>query len=114
MCCLLAAALSFCFALVYSEFIHATTIDTQSSPDGSYTLYLQQIGSPTWPFGPVTAQVTLKDGKKTINKERVEIYNDGTAVHTSNWDVEWHNDRVIIVIDLGEIDKTETFEFIIT
>ena len=110
-CCLIFVFLFVCFAFVYSEFFHATTIDTKTSPDGRYTLDFQQIGSPAWPYGPVTAQVTLKDGKKTIEKRKVEVYNDGSSLYVENWNVEWRDDRVVIIIDLGEIDRNETIEF---
>ncbi len=110
-CCLTFFFLFLCCAFVYSEFFNATTIDTQTSSDGRYTLALQQIGSPAWPFGPVTAQVKLKDGKKTIEAQKVEVYNDGAPLMATNWDVEWHDDSVVIIVDLGEMDGNETIEF---
>lgn len=110
-CCLFVMFIYSCSKFVYSEFFHTTTINTQSSPDGRYTLYLQQIGSPGWPFGPVTAQVTLKEGTKTIEKQKVEVYNDGGPVWENQWEVEWRDDSVVIVVDLGEMDGEETLEF---
>lgn len=105
------SAVLFGSALIYSEYFHAETVDFQSSPDGKYTLELQQIGSPAWPFGPVTAQVALKQGEKTVEKQRTEVYNDGGQLYPSNWNVEWRDDSVVITIDLGEIDENETIIF---
>ena len=110
-CLMLVAIIYFCSAFIYHEFFRATTVDTQVSPDGRYTLYLQQIGSPGWPFGPVTAQVMLKEGDKTIKKEQLEVYNDGGPVWEEQWTVEWRDDSVKITVELGEMDGEEIFEF---
>lgn len=110
-CGLILCGCCFCTSVVYSEFFRAETINTQTSPDGRYTLYLQQIGSPGWPFGPVTAQVMLKEGKKTIEKQKVEVYNDGGPVWKDQWEIEWGENSVVIVVDLGEMDGNETLEF---
>jgi len=110
-CCLMAAVLFIGCAFVYYEHIHAETVDTRISPDGRFTLALQQIGSPGWPFGSVTVQITLKNGRKTTGKQRVEVYNDGAALQVWNWDVAWHADRVVITVDLGETGETEIIVF---
>ncbi len=110
-CAAALAVVCFGLAFVYSEYFHAETVDCQPSPDGRYTLELQQIGSPAWPYGPVTAQITLKQGDKTVAKQRTEVYNDGGPLYPSNWTVEWRDDSAVITVDLGEIDKNETIIF---
>ncbi len=97
--CLLAFAVLFVAVFYYEEGLKITPIDTRTSPDGEYTLYLQQIGAPSWPFGPVGGKIVLKKNGKTIEKYKTLVYTDGARLSEFYWDVEWLEDKVVININ---------------
>ncbi len=76
-----------------------TTVDTETSPNGKYTVTLQQIGSPEFPFGSVTAKITLKNEKgKKIESVKGEINNDGGSLYESQWELDWQSEKVLITV----------------
>ena len=68
---------------------------------GAYTIKLQTLGSPDWPFGSQEGRFVLKKGSKTISKTEFTLRNDGKNMDSSNWKVVWNNDKVIVTI-MGE------------
>ncbi|MBR2489891.1 MAG: hypothetical protein IKB65_00200 [Ruminiclostridium sp.] len=74
------------------------TVDQQTSPDGTYTLTLQQKGDPEWPFGPVYGRLLLKEQGNLISQTPVSAGNDGTDLTPGNWIVDWQEDMVVVVI----------------
>lgn len=81
-----------------------TLIISQKSPDGSYTLYLYQIGEPVWSFGPVKAKLVLQNADgEVVDEESFELFNDGVGVHTGNLkQVSWGDAEVDILMDADE------------
>ncbi len=96
--CLLAFVILFLAAFYYEEELKIKPVDTQTSPNGEYTLYLQQVGTPSWPFGPVGGKIVLKKDGKTIDKYKTLVYSDGANLSEYSWDVEWFDDKVVITI----------------
>lgn len=88
--------------IVYESEWRITTVDAQISPDGRYTLVLQEVGAADWPFGPSDSIITLKDGNKTIAQHRMWIGTDGTRLRADYWQVAWEDSDIKIVI-IGEI-----------
>lgn len=79
-------------------------ITSQNSPDGNYTVYLYQVGSPQWSFGSVNAKLILKDtsGKK-IDEENFSLANDGAGVYAHNLKaITWMENEVEILMDADE------------
>lgn len=75
------------------------TVDSKEY--GVYKIKLQTLGSPDWPFGSQEGRFVLKKGLKTISKTEFTLRNDGKNMNSSNWKVEWNNDKVIVTI-IGE------------
>lgn len=78
------------------------TVDQQTSPDGTYTLTLQQKGDPEWPFGSVHGRILLKEQGDLLSKTPMYAANDGTDLSPGNWTVDWQEDMVVVVIDSEE------------
>lgn len=80
-----AFSLSACSGLFGEENQEETLITSQNSTDGRYVVYLYQVGSPQWSFGPVGAKLVLKDfSGKILDEESFELANDGVGVHSEN------------------------------
>ncbi len=74
-------------------------VDTEASPNGAYSVTLQQIGSPGFPFGSVRAQITVRDANgKKVKVITDDIANDGTQLHDSQWSLDWQNTQVLITV----------------
>ncbi len=74
----------------------------------SYTVELQALESPVWPFGPQEGRFVLKKDSKTISKTEFTLRNDGKYMDSSNWKVEWNDDKVIVTI-IGEEQANEKY-----
>ncbi len=81
------------------------TVD--SAENGEYTVILQALGSPGWPFGPQDGRVVLKKDGKTICRKNFTLHNDGKNMGAWNWEVEWESGRVLVTIS-GEEQEDET------
>lgn len=77
-------------------------VDT--SKYGEYTLYLQALGSPDWPFGPQDGRVVLKKDGRTVAEEDFELHNDGKNMNGGNWTVHWNGSGVTAIISGEEQD----------
>lgn len=75
-----------------------TTCDTSISKDGKYTLLLQMIGEPDWPFGSISGRLVLKKGKDKISQTDFELRNDGGNINSNCWKVTWYEDYVEIIL----------------
>ena len=83
-------------------------IDTKTSPDGKYTLQLEQIGEPAF-FSAAEARVTLYvTGSATPGEIlRFSVSNDGAGLFPENWQVTWETDQAIITVKgLEEPEKS--------
>ena len=76
-----------------------TLIDTEISPDGGYSLRLEQIGEPMF-FAPASARITLwrSEGSQPLNTLEASVSNDGAGLHPETWLVEWQADRVTVTL----------------
>ena len=68
------------------------------SPDGTYTLTLQAIGEPDWPFGSARGRLVLEKDKKKISQEDFEVKNDGGPVNSSCWKITWYEEYAEIIL----------------
>lgn len=89
-------------------------ITSQNSPDGDYTIYLYQVGSPQWPFGSVNAKLVLEDNNgKKIDEEKFALANDGAGVFEGNIkEITWLENQVQII--MGEADTIQQYTFILS
>ena len=95
------------FACLLVNFIYVTCyrinpIDTSTSPDGTCELAFQQVGDPEWPFGPTHVRLVLKNGNRIIIKQTFDIADDGAKASINNWDVNWKDTSVEVVISGSE------------
>lgn len=89
-------------------------ITSQNSPNGDYTIFLYQVGSPQWSFGSVKAKLVLKDSNgKTVDKQEFSLANDGAGVFEDNIKkITWMENQVEIV--MGEADTTRKFTYVLS
>ncbi len=97
------AALLVLFAIALSLFIYETEykiteLDRSVSPDGGYTLLLESIGDPDFPFGLTHIRLVLKDGQRIIAQQTLNIANDGGQLLESDWSTEWEDDCVVVTV----------------
>ena len=79
-------------------------ITSRNSPDGSYSVYLYQVGSPQWSFGSVGAKLVLKNSNdKVVDEKEFSLANDGAGVYEGNLkSITWLDNEVKILIDADE------------
>lgn len=82
------------------------TVD--SCAHGEYTAVLQALGSPTLTFGSQDGRFILKKGSKAVSKTEFTLSNDGKNMDSSNWEVNWCEDKVIITM-IGEEQEDEEY-----
>ena len=109
---ILVAIFSFVSLLIYAEHFEKREIYRENSPNNEYEFILYQVGSPSWPFGPVKAQIKVVNSKgKTVDKESILIYNDGAAVYKYNvQEIRWYDTKLEFDCS-GEIFATYVLEF---
>ena len=91
------------------NFLLPNEIATYHSPDGEYSLVLEQMGDPGWPFGPTDVRLTLKnhDGK-IVERVSTQVFNDGGNASEYNVaSVSWNDDSVIVVLRADEMEDKE-------
>lgn len=79
-----------------------TKADTSVSPDGTYELVLQSVGEADFPFGSASGRLVLYEGKSRISKADFELFDDGKSIHSSIWEVTWHEDSVEVILSGDE------------
>ena len=79
-------------------------ITSHNSPDGNYSVYLYQVGSPQWSFGSVGAKLILKNlNDKVVDEKEFSLANDGAGVYEGNLkSITWLENEVKILIDADE------------
>ena len=84
--------------------LFVSEIATYESPDGKYTMVFEQIGSPSWPFGPVDVRLTLKNSKGVyIDQISAQVYNDGVGADPDNIkSIQWGEDEVVVILERRE------------
>ncbi len=85
-------------SLVYVSDYKITKTDTSVSPDGTYELVLQAVGEADFPFGSASGRLVLYEGKSRISKADFELFDDGKSIHSSIWEVTWHEDSVEVIL----------------
>lgn len=82
------------------------TIATSVSPDGVYELEFVEVGT-AFSFGPSSVRITLNKGSKRISAYDSTIHNDGGALTSENWYVNWKQDCVTAILS-GKEQGNET------
>lgn len=95
---LLLAAVGF---FVYLLDYQVRTVDQAESPDGTYELLLQSVGSPLF-FSSADGRLVLKQGKEKIAERDFTLYDDGGSVRADIWQVTWLQEFVWIRISGSE------------
>ena len=96
------------------NFMLPKEIATYHSPDGEYSLVFEQMGDPTWPFGPTDVRLTLKNNNgKIIERVSTQLNDDGTNASENNIaSISWNDDEVVIVLRASEMkDKEVVIEY---
>ncbi len=75
-----------------------TKVVETASRDALYTLVVNQVGEPQFPFGPTNCQVVLKKDNRTVQKYRFMVFNDGGNVSENNFVVQWTDDNVHLTV----------------
>ena len=96
----------------YITEVKRTELFKEVSPDGNYTLLIQEIGKPDFPFGSDHIRVYLSEKRSKDDRYKpyyhtefnVDIPTDGTQ---AGYRVEWIEDGVQVVL-LG-VKKTEAY-----
>ncbi len=107
--CLIIVIVASISLFYYSNHVRVKSVDTVYSPNGEYTLVLQQVGQPYGLLGPVDANIILKKNEEKIEKHKTSIHTDGAQLNEFYWDIEWLEDKVVITL-LGE-DGSEVINF---
>ena len=108
---ILVSIISFVAIFIYEDQFKKREIYRENSPNSEYEFILYQVGSPSWPFGPVKAQIKVVNSKgKTVDKESILIYNDGAAVYKYNvQEIRWYDTKLEFDCS-GEISATYVLE----
>ena len=90
-------------------------IAAYDSPDGVYTLIFEQIGSPSWPFGPADVRLTLRDSQGVfIEQISAKVFNDGGSAYPRNIkSIRWSEDKVVVILE-SEENPDQGFTFFLT
>ena len=82
------------------DFLDIRDIATYQSPDGEYSLVIEQVGAPQWPYGPTEVRLTLRNQKgRKIGRVSANVSNDGTdATERNIVSISWNEDSVTVVL----------------
>ena len=91
------------------NFMFPQEVATYHSPDTEYSLVFEQMGDPTWPFGPADVRLTLKNSNgKVINRISTQVFNDGGPA--SEWNmksISWMDHAVVVILQGAEMEDKE-------
>ena len=95
--------------------LFVSEIATYDSPDGKYTVVFEQVGEPSWPFGPANVRLTLKNSKGVyIDRISAKVYNDGGSAYPRNIkSIRWSEDKVVVILE-SEENPDQGFTFFLT
>lgn len=87
-----------------------TDIASSASADNRYEVVFLNVGEPDFPFGSTHARIVLKQGKKTVSKQNVDILNDGKMLCAENWNVVWRENGAAVTLS-GEEQEDAVYVF---
>ena len=85
------------FFMIYYK-VNLEKVNIRTEQYNQYTLYINQIGEPDWPFGKTHCQYILKDQNKTLSSVKFDISDDGCSASINNFKIEWTNDYMILTV----------------
>lgn len=90
-------------SFVYITEYRITNVAKYENPKNNYTILLQSVGEPEWPFGDTTVKVTLLNNKgRKVKTFVTDISDDGASVREENIEVKWCDNYVEVVLKGGE------------
>ena len=92
----------------YNYNLKLTDLAEIPSDNGSYSVMIQQVGEPKGAFGDFDVRVTVKADGEILHEFKSEIANDGKMLDWHNWQVEWNEETVTVILD-GEEQEEEIF-----
>ena len=92
----------------YNYNLKLTDLAEILSDNGSYSVMIQQVGEPKGAFGDFDVHVTVKADGEILHEFKPEIANDGKMLDWHNWQVEWNEETVTVILD-GEEQEEEIF-----
>lgn len=98
--------LTFWLCFQYQTNYKITACDTSVSPDGKYSLTLQAVGEPDWPFGTSSGRLVLREGRKKISLTNFALRNDGAGISSRCWAVSWTDDHADVTLSGEEQENT--------
>lgn len=101
----LVIALLLCLLLSYLN--KNTELFREYSPNREYVLYITEIGTPAWPFGPDRVKITMykSEAPDQCVSFRADVRNDGAP---AGYEVTWLDDGVQITLS-GEEQPTSYY-----
>ncbi|MDF2588514.1 MAG: hypothetical protein K0S41_2355 [Anaerocolumna sp.] len=95
----------FAYCNIFKTKIEVTNVSEYTNPANNYTVLLQAIGDPEWPFGKTKVKITLLDGnKKELESVIYFISDDGARASEKNVNVKWFDNYAEITISGSEQD----------
>ncbi len=77
------------------------------SDDSCYSVQIDQIGAPEFPFGETKCEAQLYRLDKRLGKVEIILKNDGKNADAENFDVQWEKDLLRILVNAEEMDDQE-------
>ena len=92
-------------AFLYKIKYETKTIDEFSTFDGKYTLTIEQVGEPDWPFGYTHCRFVLRQGEDVITTYAFDLADDGANAGSSNFELYFLTDSAQIFVNASEQEK---------
>lgn len=77
------------------------------SDDSYYSVQIDQIGVPEFPFGETKCEALLYRLDKRLGKVEIVLKNDGKNADVKNFAVIWEKELVRILVNAEEMDDQE-------
>ena len=77
---------------------------SNQNKDGTYSIFIYEVGAPEFPFGEGRCEIVLKKGNITIENQEIIVYNDGKRLGKDNYNVNWLDDHANIIIHAEEME----------
>lgn len=77
------------------------------SDNSYYSVQIDQIGAPEFPFGETKCKAQLYRLDKRLGKVEIVLKNDGKNADVENFDVIWEKNLVRILVNAEEMEDQE-------
>ena len=94
--------------VIYVDNYKETELCEYTSDDASYKLEIVELGKISEPYGPTNCAFKLYLNDEQIDKYKFIVLNDGELPDEENFEVEWLEDKVKIMVS-GEDQKDKLY-----